>query len=362
MVKVLVIGGGPAGMMAAIACKTFHPDYEVTILERNQTLGMKLRLTGGGRCNVTALVDSSEVIKNVICNGKFLHSALQEFTSQDIVDFFRNRGCQLKVEDHNRVFPKSDNANDILDVFLKEIKNLGIKVEYDVCVKETQSLKYDYLILATGGKSFWKTGSDGLGYTLAKQAGHSITDLYPAEVALVCNDAVIQSKELQGLSFRDVKMTVGKKTLKHDLIITHFGLSGPLALQTSSNITAFPAIVSVDFLPNYSLQQLQTNNELLQELPKRLLRYLKTITNSETELLEQVKSFPFNIYGTKGFSTAFVTRGGVSLKEIEPKSMKSKLDSRISFCGEVMDLSGYTGGFNMTIALVTGYCAGKYVN
>jgi len=157
-------------------------------------------------------------------------------------------------------------------------------------------------------------------------------------------------------------MTVGMKTLKHDLIITHFGLSGPLALQTSSNITAFPAIVSVDFLPNYSLQQLQTNNELLQELPKRLLRYLKTITNSETELLEQVKSFPFNIYGTKGFSTAFVTRGGVSLKEIEPKSMKSKLDSRISFCGEVMDLSGYTGGFNMTIALVTGYCAGKYVN
>ena len=362
MVKVLVVGGGPAGMMAAISCKTFHPSYEVSILERNSSLGVKLCLTGGGRCNVTALVSPNEVIKDVIHNGKFLYSALQEYTPEDIVSFFEERGCKIKVEDHNRVFPVSDNANDILAVFLNEIKRLGIKVKYNTCIEDITQLKYDYLILATGGKSFWKTGSDGLGYTLAKQAGHTVTDLFPAEVALVCNDSVIQSKELQGLSFRDVKMMVGKKTLKQDLIITHFGLSGPLALQASSNITTYPTVVSVDFIPDYTLRQIQEDNKLMQCLPKRLLRYVKSNTNSDTELCERLKSFPFNIYGTKGFSSAFVTKGGISLKEIEPKSMKSKLDTRISFCGEMMDLSGYTGGFNMTIALVTGYCAGKYID
>jgi len=359
--KVLVIGGGPAGIMAAIACKTYHSNYDVTIIERNSSLGKKLCLTGGGRCNVTALVDNETVIKNTIQNGKFLYSSLTDFNTTDIYHFFEERNCLLQVEERYRVFPASNQAESIVNVLLAEIKKLNIEVKYECYIEDIQKLKYDHLILATGGNSYWQTGSDGTGYLLAKQLGHTITDLAPAEVALVSNDAVIQSKKLQGLSFNDVKITIGKKMLTHDLIITHFGLSGPLALGVSSNLNFFPTEISIDFLPNLSWDSIKNDKKQLEVLPKRLLRYIKEETSSEDELISKIKAFPLTIHDTKGFSSAFVTKGGVSIKELDPKTMKSKKDPQLSFCGEVLDLNAYTGGYNMTIALVTGYCAGKNV-
>ena len=359
--EVVVIGGGPAGMMAAIACKTHHKDCHVTILERNSRLGIKLCLTGGGRCNLTALVNNETVVQNVIRNGKFLYSSLTDFNTTDIYRFFEDRGCRLKVEDRDRVFPLSDKAESIRSVLLSEIERLGIFVQYNTLVEKVDLLKYDYSIIATGGNSYWQTGSDGIGYRLAKQFGHTVTDLIPAEVALVSNDEVIQSKQLQGLSFKDVKITFGKKHLIHDLIITHFGLSGPLALCVSSNLDFYPSDIFIDFLPNLQTETINKDLQLINHLPKRFLNYLQAITSNTDELIKKIKHFPLTIHDSKGFSSAFVTKGGVAVQEIDPKTMKSRINNKLSFCGEILDLNGYTGGYNMTIAFVTGYCAGKNV-
>ncbi|HHW99702.1 MAG TPA: aminoacetone oxidase family FAD-binding enzyme, partial [Acholeplasmataceae bacterium] len=244
MKKVYVVGAGPAGLMAAISAKTHYPNFEVTILERNDVIGKKLRLTGGGRCNVTCNIPIEEFIEYTPKNPKFIYSTLQNFNAKHIMDFFKQAGCPLKQEDHNRMFPKSNKSIDIVNTLMKKLQELKIKVEYGVLVHEVKNdvktlltskgeFKYDYLIIATGGKTYPHTGSDGTGYDLAKQLGHTITPLIPAEVPLVSNDPVIQSKTLQGLSFKDVSLTVGKKRLIHDLIFTHFGISGPVALRAS---------------------------------------------------------------------------------------------------------------------------------
>lgn len=379
MKKVYVVGAGPAGLMAAISAKTHYPNFEVTILERNDVIGKKLRLTGGGRCNVTCNIPIEEFIEYTPKNPKFIYSTLQNFNAKHIMDFFKQAGCTLKQEDHNRMFPKSNKSIDIVNTLMKKLQELKIKVEYGVLVHEVKNdvktlltskgeFKYDYLIIATGGKTYPHTGSDGTGYDLAKQLGHTITPLIPAEVPLVSNDPVIQSKALQGLSFKDVSLTVGKKRLIHDLIFTHFGISGPVALRASYYVQELlkknkDVVIEIDFLPNIIKEDLYnlSNQALNKLLPKRLIAYFESISKNEDEFFNNIKSFPLTVYETCGFKMAFLTNGGISTKEINPKTMKSKLDSNVSFCGEIIDVNSFTGGLNITFAFSTGFTAGKYL-
>ena len=375
-------------MMSAISAKIHNKNASVIILERNNEIGKKLKLTGGGRCNVTANVSNQIVIESTPKNGKFLFSSLSNFNTLDIQNFFIKEGCQLIVEEHNRVFPKSGKSIDIINTLLEKVKSLDIEILYNTLVNqidiETKTLMsssgnihYDYLIIATGGKTYPHTGSDGIGYEIAKKIGHSITDLIPAEVPLVSNDIFIQNKTLQGLSFKDLRVDIlynnkVKKSIVHDLIFTHFGLSGPAALRASFYVQNIlekeqPVKLHIDFLPSTSFDELliYKENELFdffsnRQLPKRLISYIKEISNSTEDIIRNIKKFEINIYTTRGFNQAFVTNGGISLKEIDPKTMKSKLNDYVSFCGEILDINSYTGGFNITSAFTTGYTAGKF--
>src|SRR5690554_2973851 len=235
MKKIVIIGAGPAGMMAAISSKIHNPQFEVLLIERNNQLAKKMRLTGGGRCNVTANVANDIVIENTPKNGKFLFSSLMNFNPKDIQNFFISEGCQLKIEDHDRVFPKSDKSTSIINTLENKLKSLNVQIKFETLVEivdvdkkilkiNSQDITYDYLIIATGGKTYPHTGSDGSGYKIAELFGHKITKLLPAEVPLVSNDKVIQDKELQGLSFKDIKLNIiqnnkVKKSIIHDLII-----------------------------------------------------------------------------------------------------------------------------------------------
>jgi predicted Rossmann fold flavoprotein len=386
--KIVIIGGGPSGMMAAISSKLHHQKAQVVLLERNNQLGTKLKLTGGGRCNVTADCPNETVIENTPKNGKFLFSSLTNFGPKDIQSFFINEGCPLKLEDHFRVFPKSNKSEDIINVLKRKMESLGIEIQYNICIvdidKHSKLLKtentviyYDYLIIATGGVTYPKTGSDGIGYNIAKAIGHSITELIPGEVPLVSNDLVIQEKILQGLSFKDITVRLYKgnkilKTVTHDLIFTHFGLSGPAALRASFYVQKSlekesTVNLSIDFLPNITSNELEKYNLIELEafiisngIPKRLWNYIKEQTKTENEIKQKLKKFPLSVYSTRGFTQAFVTNGGVSIKEIDPKTMKSKIVDSVSFCGEIIDINSFTGGFNITSAFSTGYTAGKY--
>jgi predicted Rossmann fold flavoprotein len=387
--KIVIIGGGPSGMMAAISSKLHHQKAQVVLLERNNQLGSKLKLTGGGRCNVTADCPNETVIENTPKNGKFLFSSLTNFGPKDIQSFFINEGCPLKLEDHFRVFPKSNKSEDIINILKRKMESLGIEIQYNICVididKDDKLLKtadrviyYDHLIIATGGITYPNTGSDGKGYNIAKGFGHRITELIPGEVPLVSNDLVIQEKILQGLSFKDVSVSVFKgskiiKSVVHDLIFTHFGLSGPAALRASFYVQKVlekePIVnLNIDFLPNITINELEKYKLIELEtyiisngIPKRLINYVKEQTKSDNEVIQMIKKFPLSVYSTRGFNQAFVTNGGVSIKEIDPKTMKSKLVDFVSFCGEIIDINSFTGGFNITSAFSTGYTAGKYV-
>lgn len=389
MKQIVVIGGGPSGMMAAISSKEHHPDANVVLLDRNKRLGTKLRLSGGGRCNVTADVSIQEVIEHVPKNGKFLYSALQNFNPQDIMKFFPENGTELKIEDHHRVFPASNKSHDIAAALIRRMEDLNVQVYQETNVLSIDSdknqvlvegrvFKYDHLILATGGRTLPGTGSDGTGYRFAEALGHRITELVPAEVPLVSNDQVIQDKELQGLSFHDIEISVYekgkvKKVIMHDLLFAHFGISGPAALRASFYVMDLlkkydTVDVSVDFIPSKNQQELQdlvaasSLEEVMAdfEIPKRLTAYIKTQVKSDAEAIQQMKKFVVSIYTTRGFAHAFVTNGGVNLKDIDPKTMKSKILPNVSFAGELMDVSAYTGGFNITTAFTTGYTAGKF--
>ena len=386
MRKIIVVGAGPSGMMAAISAKRHYPNDAVILVERNKRLGTKLRLTGGGRCNVTANVDIDTVVRNIPKNGKFLYSSLSSFGPQEIQSFFHDANCPLKEEDHGRMFPASNKSQSIIDALHQELKNSGVQIMYESYVEGLDAqdkmiringkvYSYDHLILATGSRTLPGSGSDGNGYELAKSGGHSITNLLPAEVPLVSNDAFIQEKVLQGLSFQDVSVTVyqkGKKkqTITHDLLFAHFGISGPSALRASFYLQQVfekerPVNLSIDFLPSQSYEALQKSDDLQETLqnlglPKRLINYLDSISKNKQEVIEHVKNFKMTVYETRGFSHAFVTNGGVSLKEIDPKTMKSKINPSLSFCGELLDTNAFTGGFNITSAFSTGYTAGKY--
>lgn len=387
MDQIIIIGGGPSGMMAAIAAKTYNKEDKVILLERNNELGRKLKLTGGGRCNVTANVSNEEVIINVPKNGKFLYSTLNNFNTQDIIKFFGLNQLELKEEDHGRMFPITNKASDVVDTLYKKLISLGVEVKFNETVisitnnkviTNNNTFNYDYLIIATGGITLPATGSDGSGHEFARSIGHSITTLVPAEVPLVSNDEFIHNRILQGLSFNDVTINILKengkikKSITHDLLFTHFGISGPGALRASfeviNELEKRPVVMlSIDLLPKIKINELLNLKESIYEtlkennLPERLVKYLDTITTNKEELIEKVKNFTMSVYTTRGFGAAFVTNGGVLLKEINPKTLKSKLNNKVSFCGEVLDINAYTGGFNITSALSTGYTAGKFI-
>lgn len=372
--EIFVIGGGPSGMMSAISAKKHHPDASVNLLERNKVLGKKMRLTGGGRCNISANVDINTIIENTPKNGRFLYSALNSFNAQDTINFFESRGCPLKEEDHGRMFPISNRSIDIINVLEKELRDLGVNIIFDQYVSdlnpdtkeiitEKKRYKYDKLILATGSKVLEGTGSDGSGYKLAEKLNHTITDLYPAEVPLVSNDLFIQEKTLQGLSFKDVNIKVydHKKKLKsnitHDLLFTHFGISGPAALRSSYEVQKLidngVVDIVIDFIPGF--------NEIDEDHPNLQKRFLDYLNTLEGDLLTNLKHFKMTVYDTRGLRYAFVMNGGVKIKEIDPKTMKSKLNDDISIVGELLDVNSYTGGYNLTVCLACGYHAGKHL-
>ncbi|GBU11249.1 oxidoreductase [Erysipelotrichaceae bacterium] len=399
MKHIYVIGAGPAGMMAAISAKKHFPNFTVELIESNAIVGKKLRTTGGGRCNVTADLSNEAVIQNIPKNGKFLYSALNNFNTTDIQNFFKQNGCPLKVEDHYRVFPESNKAIDIINTLSDEITRIGAKIHFGVCLVDINieerkllfsnntSHRFDGLILSTGGICVPQSGSNGLGHKLAMLFGHTITELLPAEVPLVSNDQCIQTKVLQGLSFKDVTLSIsnGKKivhSITHDLLFTHFGISGPAALRASFYVQNLfkkvrPVQLFIDFLPTYTVQDLQTELQKQKTdplgyftslgLPKRLITFLleslpQNLQSKEIILLVNIfKNFPLSVYETRGFTQAFVTNGGISLKEVNPQTLQSKISPHLAFAGEILDVNGYTGGFNITAALATGYTAGKFI-
>lgn len=383
--EIIIIGAGPSGMMAAISAKQHWSDANVTLIDRNERVGKKLRLSGGGRCNVTADMSVPEVIQYVPKNGKFLYSALNNFNPQDIQKFFEDNGCPLKMEDHRRMFPAANKSQAIIDALESRMDALGVVVRLHTYVEKVdveakkifiqgKAQHFDALICATGSKTLSGTGSDGNGYKIAESMGHTITELLPAEVPLVSNDLFIQEKTLQGLSFKDVTLNVHqgkkiKKSITHDLLFTHFGLSGPAALRGSFYIQTVlekekPARITLDFLPEVSFDTLAQQadvNSYVQELglPKRLIAFFETQATNKNEMIDCIKRFPMTVYDTRGFANAFVTNGGVSLKEIDPKTMKSKIHPSVSFVGELMDYNAFTGGFNITSAFATGFTAGQ---
>ncbi|MFC0211595.1 NAD(P)/FAD-dependent oxidoreductase [Paenibacillus chartarius] len=409
---VIVIGGGSAGLMAGIAAS--GGGAKVLLLDKGDKLGRKLGISGGGRCNVTNNKELDELIKHIPGNGRFLYSALSNFSNKDIVRFFEDLGIRLKEEDNGRMFPVSDKAKTVVEALINQVKRQGVTIRTNspvdsllihegeiagVRLRTGETIRGRCVIVASGGKSVPHTGSTGDGYAWAEAAGHTITELYPTEVPLTSDDAWVRSKELQGLSLRDITLTVwnakGKAVVEHagDMIFTHFGVSGPAVLRCSQFVVkelkksgAPSVLLTLDLRPElsedeiysqtYTLAQAEpkkaVKNVLKGFLPERLIPLLlqkaglnEAITFDNIpkapwrELARLTKAFPFHASGTLSIEEAFVTGGGVSLKEIDPRTMESKLCGGLYFCGEILDIHGYTGGYNITAAFSTGYTAGR---
>jgi predicted Rossmann fold flavoprotein len=408
---VIVIGGGPSGLMAAAAAG--EKGAKVLLVDKGDKLGRKLAISGGGRCNVTNRLPIEQIIKHIPGNGRFLYSAFSIFSNEDIIRFFENLGIKLKEEDNGRMFPVTDKAQSVVDALLGQLKKYNVEIKTNTPVKEVryedgkavgitlptgEEFNSHAVIIAVGGKSVPHTGSTGDGYVWAKKAGHTITELFPTEVPITSNEHFIKNKTLQGLALRDIDLKVinpkGKDVIVHkgDMLFTHFGISGPMALRcsqfvikTMKKFNLKEVSMVIDSLPDEPLEQLfQRLNKLGKDEPKKALknlykgivpeRYLlfimeqinldqqQTFANTSKEQLrtfaEQLKGFTFTVNGTLSIEKAFVTGGGVSVKEIHPKTMGSKLMNGLFFCGEILDIHGYTGGYNITSALVTGRISG----
>lgn len=381
----IIIGGGPAGMMAAISSSFYG--QKTLLLEKNKRLGKKLAGTGGGRCNVTNNGNLDELMAGIPGNGRFLYSVFSQFDNHDIINFFTENGVKLKVEDHGRVFPVTDKSRTIIEALEKKIAELGGTVITNteiVSVKKSDGLftvrssdqtwTCQKLIVTTGGKSYPSTGSTGFGHDIARHFKHTVTDLEAAESPLLTD---FPHKALQGISLDDVTLSYGKHVITHDLLFTHFGLSGPAALRLSSFIKGGETIY-LDLLPQMSQQALADFLEEHREkslknclkilLPERMADFfaqpfpekVKQLNLSEKEaLIKQIKELPIPVTGKMSLAKSFVTKGGVSIKEINPKTLESKLVPGLHFAGEVLDINAHTGGFNITSALCTGWVAGS---
>ncbi|WP_028399758.1 NAD(P)/FAD-dependent oxidoreductase [Ectobacillus panaciterrae] len=408
---VIVIGGGPSGLMAAIGAA--EGGAKVLLLDKGDKLGRKLAISGGGRCNVTNRLPVDEIVKHIPGNGRFLYSAFSVFNNEDIIRFFEKLGVQLKEEDHGRMFPVSDKAQSVVDALLRRLQELRVHirvntpvktVEYEngqtsaVILQNGEVLPTKHVVIAVGGKSVPHTGSTGDGYAWAEKAGHTITELFPTEVPITSNEPFIRDRILQGLALRGAALSVvdpkGKivKTHMMDMLFTHFGISGPAALRCSQYVIKTmkkfktnTVHVRIDALPAQKEEPLfqeivkqikdepkkGLKNVLKGYAPERYLLFLlekndidasqaagQTANDKIRAFVQDLKGFTFTVNGTQPLEKAFVTGGGVSVKEIHPKEMASKLMKGLYFCGEILDIHGYTGGYNITAALVTGRIAG----
>ena len=407
MLSVAVIGGGASGMMAA--CIAAKNGASVTLFERGSICGVKLNITGKGRCNVTNNCDVNTLIANTVKNGRFLYSAFSAFDSQAAMAFFEECGVRLKTERGNRVFPVSDSAKEVTGALKTMMHRLGVKIVKDrisgvkedngavcgVCGENGAFYAFDRVIVATGGMSYPRTGSTGDGYRIAKALGHTVTELSPSLVPLTVKGNI--PKRLEGLALKNVGLTVtcGSKNVYTDfgeMVFTANGVSGPMILSASAHLgrkNTFPYDIVIDLKPALTADVLDKRilsdfseaknrdfaNSLGKLLPSKLIpiiielsgipadKKVNSVTAEERgRLCSLMKAFTLQAVSFGSLDEAVVTSGGISVKEINPKTMESKLVGGLYFCGEVIDVDAYTGGFNLQIAWSTGYCAGTYAS
>ncbi len=408
MSKVVVVGGGAAGMMAAYqAAKNGH---KVILVDKNEKLGKKIYITGKGRCNLTNAGELEQIFNNIMTNRKFLYSALYSFTNEDVINFFETNGMKTKIERGNRVFPVSDHSSDVISTVAKTLRKNHVDIRLFTPVKDLiitndkacgvllengEKIMCDSVIIATGGLSYPSTGSTGDGYRFAKDSGHTINKCEPSLVPMNIKEEWV--KELQGLSLRNVNVRIinGKKKLYNELgemLFTHFGVSGPLILSASAMINRKyfdeNLKIIIDLKPALDMEQLnkrilrdfeeelnkQFKNSLNKLLPSKLIpvvinlsgidpdKQVNTITKEERQKLAyQLKNLEISFNGFRGWNEAIITKGGISVKDINPSTMESKIVNNLYFCGEILDLDALTGGYNLQIAWSTGYLAGDSV-
>ena len=399
MAKVIVVGGGPAGIMAAISSS--KQNNEVILIERNNEIGKKLKLTGGGRCNITNNRNIEDFFDKVINNKKFLYSSFYTFSNYDLLNYFKDNNLEYKVEYDEKVYTKSDKADDVIDVLLNDLLKNNVKIMYntkvcDLIVEDNEAkgvitdsgknIYCDKLIITTGGKSYPNTGSDGSMFEIIKKYGHDIKPFYPALIPLVTKEDFV--KNLQGVSMKDVciKGKVKKKKIEidGDMIFTHFGVSGPSILKFSSYINKFlensQVEVVIDFLPKISTDEISKiirenpNKNILTNLkgilPQNFAKEILNILNltdkkpnelkkeDELKIIGYIKEMNLTIIDMLPIKAAMVTSGGVSVKEINSSNLESKIIKNLFFAGEVIDVDAETGGYNLQIAFSTGYLAG----
>lgn len=413
MSSVIIIGGGAAGMMAAIiAARNGH---KVTILEKNDKLGKKLFITGKGRCNFTNAGDQDDIFNSVVTNPKFLYSAFNGFSNYEVMGFFDELGLKFKIERGNRVFPESDHSSDVIGALSREMKRLHVDTWLNAEVtevmqkdgafsavkvkvlpsNEVKTLEADNLIIATGGNSYSSTGSTGDGYRFAKSLGHTVTPILPALVPFVVKEE--WEKELQGLSLKNAQVTIydGDRQVYSEfgeMLFTHFGVSGPTVLSASSYAAKIiknkPLRLVIDLKPALTFEQLDERilrdfdeyknkaykNSLDKLLPKKLIpviielsgidpeKKVNAVTREERHgLVTVMKNMQLTLTGLRGFNEAIITQGGVSVKQINPSTMESRLVKNVFFAGEVIDVDAVTGGFNLQIAWSTAYAAAMHL-
>ncbi len=409
MSKVVIIGGGAAGMAAAIAAAGCG--HQVHLYEKNEKLGKKVYITGKGRCNVTNACDTDTLLQSVVTNPRFLYSSFYGFTNQDIMNLLERNGCPLKIERGNRVFPVSDKSSDVISALSRQMKELGVHVYLHKEVKELlvsegrcfgvvlsdreKHIQADAIIVATGGLSYPSTGSTGDGYRFARDCGHRVTELSPALVPFSVKEDVVQ--DLQGLSLKNIETVIwdGKKEVYREfgeMLFTHFGVSGPVILSASSfaakRIRKKHLTLGIDLKPALSREQLdarilrdfeeavnrQFKNALSHLYPSKLIpvmiekskispeKKVNEITRQERlNLVEATKNFTLTLTALRGYEEAIITQGGIDLKEINPSTMESRKTKGLYFAGEVLDLDAITGGYNLQISWSTGWAAGSHV-